>query len=205
MKQKIRNYFFAGLIAVVPISVTVFLIFFITEQLGGLWNFIFKMIPVVKNFPEPLLNVIGIILFLVLIMILGYLVQHYFGKAMMKRLEKLFMTIPFIKSIYSPAREITNTLFQNKTSFQKVVFIEYLHKDQYTMAFVTNEQLWKINDKDSVALFVPTSPNPTSGFFAVVPKDEVIETDLSVEEALKIIISSGMINTKEVKINDRKN
>ena len=115
------------------------------------------------------------------------------------------MSTPIIKNIYSPAKEIADTILNNKSTFKKVVFIEYLHKNQYTIAFVTSEKMWKINSKDSVTLFIPTSPNPTSGFFAVVPKDEVIESDLSVEYALKVIVSSGLIVTKEVEINDRKN
>ncbi|MGE3062934.1 MAG: DUF502 domain-containing protein [bacterium] len=203
MKEKLKNYFLSGLIAVVPISVTFFLIFFLVQQLGGLWDFVFKFIPVVKDFPDPLLSIIGIILFLVIILLLGYVIQHYLGRSLMKKFEKLFMSIPIVKNIYSPAREITNTLLQNKTSFQKVVFIEYLHKNQYTMAFVTNDRLWKINSKKATALFLPTAPNPTSGFFVVVPNDEIIETEMSIEEALKIIVSSGMINTREVQINDR--
>lgn len=205
MKTKIRNYFLSGLVAIVPLTITVFLLIFIVERMGGLWDAIFLLIPVVKNFPSPLLNLIGLAITLLLILLLGYLAQHYVGRVLMKKFEAMLLTIPFVRHIYSPAREITNTLLQNKTSFQKVVFIEYLHKNQYTIAFVTNDELWRINSKEAIALFVPTSPNPTSGFFAVVPKDEIVETDMSVEDALKIIISSGMIITKEVNIHDGKN
>ncbi|PIP14251.1 MAG: hypothetical protein COX48_01875 [bacterium (Candidatus Stahlbacteria) CG23_combo_of_CG06-09_8_20_14_all_34_7] len=205
MKQKIKTYFLAGLLVVIPIVVTAIFSFFIIEKVGGLWNIIFRTIPFVKNLPNNVINFVGLILSLVIIIFLGFIGQNYLGRFLFNISEKFFMSTPIIKNIYSPAKEIADTILNNKSTFKKVVFIEYLHKNQYTIAFVTSEKMWKINSKDSVTLFIPTSPNPTSGFFAVVPKDEVIESDLSVEYALKVIVSSGLIVTKEVEINDRKN
>jgi uncharacterized membrane protein len=205
MKEKISHYFLAGLLVVVPIVVTGIFIFFIVSKVGGMWNIIFRSIPYARDLPNAVINFVGLFLSLGLLIVLGYFGQNYLGRFLFNISEKFFLSTPIIRHIYSPARELTDTILNKKTTFKKVVFVEYLHKNQYTIAFVTNESAWKINSKEALTLFVPTSPNPTSGFFAVVPKDEVIEADFTVEEALKIIVSSGMIITKEVEINDRKN
>lgn len=205
MKEKIRNYFISGLIVLVPIVVTGFLVFFIVGKIGGIWGFIFRSIPYVRDIPSGVVNFIGLFISIGIIILFGYIGQNYLGKILFPIFEKLLMSMPIIRDIYTPAREITNTLFKNKASFEKVVYVEFLHKDQHTIAFVTSTDSWKINGNEAVTLFVPTSPNPTSGFFCVVPKDKVIETDLSVEDALKIIVSSGLIIPKSGNIDDRKN
>lgn len=196
MKNRIKNYFLTGIVVLVPVVITGFLVYFIANKIGGVWYIVFKNVPFINTLPSIAIDLIGVIISLFVILFAGYFTSNILGKYVLNLSERIVSKMPFVKSIYSSAKELTNTIFLNKSSFNRVVFLEFLHEGQYTIAFVTSDN-WVINEKESVTLFVPTSPNPTSGFFVVVEKTNIIETDITVEEGLKLLVSSGMVFSRK--------
>lgn len=205
MKEKLKNYFLSGTIVLVPIVITIFVVFFVIARVGGIWGILFRSIPYVKDFPIPVINIIGLLISIALILFIGYLASNFLGKYLIQLFERLFYRAPLIKDIYFPAKEIMNTLFQKKSSFKKVVYVKFFNEGQYTIGFVTSEDVWTINGEEAYTLFLPTAPNPTGGFFCIVPKNQVVESDISVEDGIKIIVSSGMVYNKKGEINAEKN
>ena len=139
---------------------------------------------------------------MLIIIIIGFIGSNIVGKYVFDIPGRILRNTPVIKNIYTSAKELTDTLFLNKSSFSRVVMIEFLHKGQFTVAFVTSEKKWKINGKDAVTVFVPTSPNPTGGFFSIIAEEDTQATDLTVEEGLKLIVSSGMVFSRKGEINN---
>ncbi|MEO0288023.1 MAG: DUF502 domain-containing protein [candidate division WOR-3 bacterium] len=203
MKQRLKQLFISGILVIVPLFVTVLFVTFVISKLGGFWGFIFKSIPYVRNLPVFVINFIGFILSMVLIIILGYIGEMYIGKYLITFFENVLLSTPFVKNIYMPTKEIVNQLFQQKKkSFKRVVFVNYFNRDMYTIGFVTNDEKWFVDGEEALSIFIPTSPNPTSGFFAVVKKKDIIETDFTLEEAFNIIVTSGLFMNKNGEITD---
>jgi uncharacterized membrane protein len=177
----------------------------VISKLGGFWGFIFKSIPYVRNLPVFVINFIGFVLSMILIIILGYIGEMYIGKYLISFFENVLLSTPFVKNIYMPTKEIVNQLFQQKKkSFKRVVFVNYFNRDMYTIGFVTNDEKWFIDGEEALSIFIPTSPNPTSGFFAVIKKKDVVETDFTLEEAFNIIVTSGLLMNRNGEIDGRK-
>lgn len=201
MKGRIKNYFLSGLLFLVPLAVTVFLTIFIVNRIGGMWEQIFVNVPFLKTLPVIVIDIIGVIVSFLIIIIIGFIGSNIVGRYIFDIPGRILRNTPIVKNIYMSAKELTDTLFLNKSSFSRVVLIEFLHKDQYTVAFVTSEDKWTVDGEKAVTVFVPTSPNPTGGFFSIVPLSKTQETDLSVEEGLKLIVSSGMVFSRKGRIN----
>ncbi|HAF08261.1 MAG: Uncharacterized protein XD76_1728 [candidate division TA06 bacterium 32_111] len=205
MKKRLKQLFISGILVIVPLFVTIIFVTFIISKLGGFWGFVFKNIPYIKNLPVFVINFIGFILSLILIIVLGYIGEMYIGRYLISFFENFFLSTPFVKNIYMPTKEIVNQLFQQrKKSFKRVVFVHYFNKEMYTIGFVTNDEKWFIDGEEALSIFIPTSPNPTSGFYAVIKKKDVIETDFTLEEAFNIIVTSGLFMTKNGEIDGRK-
>ena len=187
MWQIIKRRIFAGLIALMPIMATYWIIRLLFDFLD--------------RFSDPLLKIIGvqipglgIILTILFIFIIGLFVTNVLGRTVLRWSEIAVAKVPIVSTIYNSIKQITGA-FSGSTakSFQRVVLIEYPRKNLWTMAFVTNESKNKIGDL-FYHLFVPTTPNPTSGVFIIVPKNDAIHPDISVESGLKTIVSGGIID-----------
>ena len=193
--NKLRNYFIAGIVAIIPIGITLYLTMFIIEISS-------KLIPKEINpnnylpFSIPGLE---IILSLILITFIGGLSVSFVGKKILQLINDLFKKIPFLRTIYSAINQMTES-FTNKDGGKKsVVLIEYPRKGSWAVGFATKDNSGEISKKtnsDLVNVFVPTTPNPTSGFLLMFPKKEVIYLDMTFEEASKFIVSAGTSNTK---------
>ena len=193
--NKLRNYFIAGIVAIIPIGITLYLTMFIIEISS-------KLIPKEINpnnylpFSIPGLE---IILSIILITFIGGLSVSFIGKKILQLINDLFKKIPFLRTIYSAINQMTES-FTNKDGGKKsVVLIEYPRKGSWAVGFATKDNSGEISKKtnsDLVNVFVPTTPNPTSGFLLMFPKKEVIYLDMTFEEASKFIVSAGTSNTK---------
>jgi uncharacterized membrane protein len=142
---------------------------------------------------------IGFILMLLIFIGVGYATQHFFGKEALRVTERTFKKIPIAKTIYSTVQQITTAFIQDRTSFQKVVLVEYPRKGLYTIGFLTGETQGEVQEKtksECVNVFLPTTPNPTSGWLVLVPKEDIILLGMSVEQGLKFIISGGVVVPK---------
>jgi uncharacterized membrane protein len=196
LKKKLKQIFLTGLAVTIPIGLTLYILFFLIDIMDGL----LKVIPT-KYHPDTLLGIhipgLGIIVTLVLIFISGLITTSYVGYKIVRSGEDLVSRIPFVRSIYKAIKQISDNMFMDqRNSFKKVVLLEFPRKGIYTIGFVTGMPGWEVQKKtgkNSISVFVPTTPNPTSGYLLIVPEEELIQIDMSVEEALTFIISVGII------------
>ena len=187
---KLRNYFITGIVVLVPIGITLYLTkFFI--QISS------KIIPNEIN-PNSYLPFaipgIEILLSIILITIIGGLSLSFIGKKVLQIFNDILKRIPILRTIYSAIGQMAETLAPNKTSRKSVVLIEYPRKGSWAVGFATKEnkgEISKKTNKELINVFVPTTPNPTSGFLLMFPKDEVVYLDMTFEEASKFIVSAG--------------
>lgn len=190
MISHFKRIIFTGLLAIVPVALTFYILKVVFTVLDNLTSPIFKRMDIY-------IPGLGILLTLLLVYLLGIFVTNVLGKRFLHWLETLIKNIPLVNTIYKTIKQIIQAFTGTaEKKFQSVVFIEYPRKDLWTLAFVTGESK---NDKDVefYHLFVPTTPNPTSGVFIIIPKNDSIETELNVEEALKSVISGGMLAPKQ--------
>tara|TARA_Y100000992_G_scaffold271617_1_gene212675 strand:- start:733 stop:1359 length:627 start_codon:yes stop_codon:yes gene_type:complete len=188
---KLRNYFITGIVVLVPIGITLYLTkFFISVSS--------KLIPYnlnPNNYLPFAIPGLEILLSVVFITIIGGISLSFIGKRILKFVNDLFKRIPILRTIYSAIGQMTESLAPNKKNNKKsVVLIQYPRKGSWAVGFATKDNKGEISKKinsDLVNVFVPTTPNPTSGFLLMFPKDEIIYLDMSFEEASKFIVSAG--------------
>jgi len=191
--SRIRNYFIAGIVVLIPIGITVYLTIFIISISS-------KILPKEIN-PNHYLpySVPGleIIISLILITLIGWLSLSFLGKKLLDLFNNILKKIPILRTIYSAIGQMTQTFTKNDSSKKNVVLIEYPRKGSWAVGFATKDNTGEIKskiNKNLVNVFVPTTPNPTSGFLLMFPKEEVIYLDMTFEEASKFIVSAGTSN-----------
>jgi uncharacterized membrane protein len=187
---KLRNYFFTGIIVLVPIGFTLYLSKFLI-------NFSTKLVPAGLN-PNTYLPYsipgIEIILTIIFISIVGGLSLSFIGKKFLQLVDDLFKRIPILRTIYSAIGQMTDSFREQEGNKKSVVLVEYPRKGSWAVGFATKENTGEIKTKTKLNLvnvFVPTTPNPTSGFLLMIPKEELVYLDMTFEEASKFIVSAG--------------
>ena len=190
---RIRNYFIAGVVVLIPISITVYLTLFLVSISS-------KILPKELN-PNYYLpySVPGleIIISVIIITLIGWLSLSFIGKRLLNVFNNVLKKIPILRTIYSAIGQMTETFTSTDAVKKNVVLVEYPKKGTWAVGFATKENSGEISDKAKrklINVFVPTTPNPTSGFLLMFPKEEVIYLDLTFEEASKFIISAGTSN-----------
>ena len=190
---RIRNYFITGVVVLIPISITVYLTLFLVSISS-------KILPKELN-PNYYLpyNVPGleIIISVIIITLIGWLSLSFIGKKLLNIFNNVLKKIPILRTIYSAIGQMTETFTSTDAVKKNVVLVEYPKKGTWAVGFATKENSGEISDKAKrklINVFVPTTPNPTSGFLLMFPKEEVIYLDLTFEEASKFIISAGTSN-----------
>jgi uncharacterized membrane protein len=138
-------------------------------------------------------TIFGLCFSVLFIYFVGFFVTTFIGKRLFEFGEKLIGKVPFVRGLYSAAKKLTDSIFSKKTAFKKVVLIQFPQQNHYAIAFVTTDKKWELDGKKYVNVFVPTTPNPTSGWYLVVPEEEIYEVDFTVEEGLKALISAGIV------------
>lgn len=194
-----RRYLVAGLLVWVPVGVTILIIKFLVD----LMDQTLLLLPASVQ-PANLLGFripgLGIVLTLVVVFVTGMVVTNLFGRQLMRIGELVLARIPVVRSIYSSVKQLTETLFSNSgQSFRKVVLVPYPHPGSWTMGFLTGVGSGEVRDRlgrEVMNVFVPTTPNPTSGFFLIVPREDVVELDMSVDDGLKMLLSVGVVQPK---------
>ena len=187
---RIRNYFITGVVVLIPISITVYLTLFLVSISS-------KILPKELN-PNYYLpyNVPGleIIISVIIITLIGWLSLSFIGKRLLNVFNNILKKIPILRTIYSAIGQMTETFTSTEAVKKNVVLVEYPKKGTWAVGFATKENSGEISSKTKkklVNVFVPTTPNPTSGFLLMFPKEEIIYLDLTFEEASKFIISAG--------------
>ena len=190
---RLRNYFITGIVVLVPIGITLYLTkFFISVSS----NLIPKEINPNSYLPFSIPG-LEIILSVIFITVVGSLSLSFIGKKILQLVNDLFKRIPILRTIYSAIGQMTESLAPNKNKRKSVVLVEYPRKVSWAVGFATKDnkaEISKKTNKNLVNVFVPTTPNPTSGFLLMFPKEEVLYLDMSFEEASKFIVSAGTSN-----------
>ena len=195
--SKLRNYFITGVLVLIPIGVTVYLTLFFIKIFA-------KILPQEinpNNYLPYSIPGLEIIISIIVITVIGWLSLSFLGKKLVKLVNDIFKRIPFLRTVYSAIGQMTQSFAQSRKSKKKsVVLVEYPRKGSWAVGFATQKNTGEIAskiNKDLINVFVPTTPNPTSGFLLMFPKDEIIYLDMSFEDASKFIVSAGTSNPRE--------
>jgi uncharacterized membrane protein len=200
----IKKFIFAGILVWLPIIATVWIIKFLVN----LFDQLITIIPV-KYQPDTLLGIhipgLGIILAVIIVLLTGILVTNFLGRQIMLWLDIILKRVPIIGPLYNTIKQVLNTIMSSDgKSFHKVLLIEYPREGLWSIALQTSEASEQLNkaadQKEMLAAFIPTTPNPTSGFLVMVPKEKARELDMSVDQAFKIIVSLGTLSINDAKV-----
>ncbi|MDR1103973.1 MAG: DUF502 domain-containing protein [Endomicrobium sp.] len=206
LSVSIKKYMIMGLIVIIPLWLMYFVIAILFKWVSSF------TLPIIKYFliDNYWIQVVGKIssfcLSLISIIILGFIANRAFGKKTLVSIEKLIEKLPIFGTVHSAAKQFVNFIFgkDSKKSFKQVVFVPYPTKDVYSVAFLTGEQ--KVNNEKRICVFMPTTPNPTTGFLFLRKEEDIIYTNHSVEQAFQFIISVGVIemdkNSKKIQLKE---
>ncbi len=194
-----KRYFLAGLILWAPLSITIWVITWIFDALDS-------VLPIALR-SEVLFGVhipgFGVLVVVALILVTGFLAANLIGQKLVEFWEALMRRIPLVRSIYSSVKQVSDTILApNGQAFRQAVLVQYPRHGSWTIGFVTGtpaQQVVGYLPTDSVSIYVPTTPNPTSGFFLMMPRAEIVELDIPVDAALKYVVSMGTVAPRVVK------
>ena len=195
--QRMRAYFFAGILVIAPISITLYLAWLF---IGFVDSKVTPLIPLKYN-PETYLPFalpgLGLLILVLTLMLIGALTAGFMGRLWMRLTERVLARMPVIRNIYSAVKQIFETVLADKSAaFREAVLVEYPRRGIWAIAFITGRtegEVQNITEEECTNIFLPTTPNPTSGFLLFVPKKDLISLSMTVEEAIKMVISGGII------------
>lgn len=195
MLKFLQRHFLTGLLAITPLAITSWILWRFYELVSGTMRPWLGRVPALSDaYPEFFLTLIGAIVFVMLITLVGLFTRNLIGMAFFRLLERFFQQIPVVKSLFSAIKQISSVFLQDqRKAFQKVVVFAYPREGMYSLGFVTRDEV----DDDLVTIFLPTAPNPTSGYMLLVPRVDVKTLDIPIEDAIKLIVSGGSIMTTE--------
>lgn len=207
LKQNLKSDLIAGLLVVIPLATTIWLSVSTAKWAIDLFTRIPKQINPFDGLDPFLTNIlnfsVGLAVPLLSILLIGLMARNIVGRWLLDFGEQLLQAIPLAGSVYKTLKQILETLLgDSKTKFRRVVLVEYPRKGIWTIGFVTGKvssQLQTHVEKEAISVFIPTTPNPTSGWYAIVPQTEAIDLDISIEDAFKVLISGGIVSPDTVK------
>ena len=193
----LRKYFMAGLLVLIPIAITVWVLGTVINAMDGVLHILPK-----AWHPDLLIGThipgFGVILALLIVILTGFLAANFLGKRVLVWWDKFLNRIPVVRSIYGSVKQVSDTLFSDGgNAFRKALLVQYPRAGMWTIAFQTgtpSPEVAKLLTPDYVSVYIPTTPNPTSGFFIMLPMADVIPLDMSVDEALKYVVSMGVVS-----------
>ena len=200
MLKHLRRYVVAGLLVWLPLAVTFWLLRIVVTIMDSWLDRVFALLPP-QYHPDQLIGIdipgLGVIFTILLLILTGVFAANFVGRAFVNGWESLLHRVPVVRPVYSAVKQFAELVFSDKSqSFKKVLLIQYPRIGVYSLAFQTSSELGEVQGRtgeDVVCTFVPTTPNPTSGFIIIVPRRDIIELDMEVDEALKMIISLGVV------------
>jgi len=201
--RSFKQYFITGLLVWLPMGITVWVLTWLVGLLDGIFLAVLhaadSLIPGMHKLAEALRGVpgLGVILVALVILATGVFVANMFGQWWLRKWDSLMNRIPVVRSIYTSVKQVADTLFSGSgNAFSKALLVQYPRQGSWTIAFLTGTpggEVARHLNQAMVSVYVPTTPNPTSGFFLMMPQADVIELDMSVDDALKYIISMGVV------------
>jgi uncharacterized membrane protein len=206
LSVSIKKYMIMGLIVIIPLWLMYFVIAILFKWVSSFTLPIIKYFLIDNYWIQVVGKVSSFCLSLISIIILGFIANKAFGKKTLISIEKLIEKLPIFGTVHSAAKQFVNFIFgkDSKKSFKQVVFVPYPTKDVYSVAFLTGEQ--KVNNEKRICVFMPTTPNPTTGFLFLMKEEDIIYSNHSVEQAFQFIISVGVIemdkNSKKIQLKE---
>jgi uncharacterized membrane protein len=205
LSMNLKKYIFAGLLVWLPLAITLWVLSWLVGVLDGIFANVLQglgnLLPQAFNDSfAHLQNIrgLGVVLVFLVLVLTGALASNVFGNWLVKQWDKLFTHIPIVKSIYTSVKKVSDTLFSsNGNAFRKALLIQYPRQGAWTIAFQTGAPSGEVSQhlgEGFISVYVPTTPNPTSGFFLLVPSKDIVELDMSVDEALTYVISMGAVS-----------
>ncbi len=199
--MRVRRYLLTGLASILPLGATIFIIWFLVKNLGNILAGMIRLFPFMSRMPDIVLTIMGFFLLLVILIAVGAVAESLLGRWTFRLIEASFKRLPLIRSVYTPAKQLTDALFVDRKSLKRVVIVEYPRKGIYSIGFVTLEEEIPIKGRSKgYLIFVPSTPNPTTGWLILVPKRDIIPTPLSVDEGIRLIISGGIVYSDKLKV-----
>lgn len=210
LNPRIRNVFITGLLITLPIALTYFILQFLFKNLDALSPVFTKVLidlgaPIPEGYRIPAL---GLVITLLIVLAVGWFTTNFFGKRLILLGENIVGKIPFVRRIYKGSKQVVQSIAHADTrAFRKVVLIEFPRRGMLAIGFVTGEARGEVQQNtcdDVLNVFVPTMPNPTSGFLVFAPPEELTEIDMSIEDGVKYVVSGGIVTTERLKITEAK-
>ena len=210
LNPRIRNVFITGLLITLPIALTYFILQFLFKNLDALSPVFTKVLidlgaPIPEGYRIPAL---GLVITLLIVLAVGWFTTNFFGKRLILLGENIVGKIPFVRRIYKGSKQVVQSIAHADTrAFRKVVLIEFPRRGMLAIGFVTGEARGEVQQNtcdDVLNVFVPTMPNPTSGFLVFAPPEELTEIDMSIEDGVKYVVSGGIVSTERLKITEAK-
>lgn len=197
MSNKLKSYFITGLLVIVPLYITIYILTLIVGFMEGVYFLLPEMLRPDTYLPFRIPG-LGVLITLGTILAVGVVTQNFMGKWLLHLAEKLLSKVPVIRIVYNASKQFMETFFaKGHEGFRKVALVEFPSKDLWALGFLTGkvcEELQKKTPEEMLNVFLPTTPNPTSGYYAIIPKKDVIILDMSIEDAFKVIMTGGMVN-----------
>lgn len=196
---RLRGSFLTGLVVIAPVGLTIWLLLTVIGWIDG---FVLPLVPQTMR-PEQYIGInlrgVGVIIFLLFTIVVGWVAKGIIGRSMISFAEGLVDRMPVVRSVYSGIKQISETVFaQSERSFDKACLVQYPRRGIWAVGFISTTAKGEVSERAETAgplisVFVPTTPNPTSGFLLFFPKEDVIELDMTVEDAAKLVISAGLV------------
>ena len=196
--NRVKNYLLTGVIVTAPVAITVYMSYHLVVWINSVTSHLIPQQWKIGNFVPYAVPGLGLVLLIAALMLVGMLTTGYVGKFFVKLWERIIRKMPVVSSFYSLMKQIFETFLSQKSrSFSEVVLVQYPRKDLWTIAFVSKDETGgEVADKvgqKMLSIYVPTTPNPTSGFLIFVPENDVIKLDMSVEDGIKYVLSCGIV------------
>ena len=205
--SKLKNYFLTGIIVAAPVAITAYMSYHLVIWINEITS---RLIPQqwrIGNFVPYAVPGLGLILLIIGLLVIGMITTGYVGKFFVKLWERIIRKMPIVSSFYSLMKQIFETFLSQKSrSFSEVVLVQYPRPGLWTIAFVakdeTQGEIALKTEQQMMSIYVPTTPNPTSGFLIFVPKNDVIKLDMSVEDGIKYVLSCGIVTPQDLEEQD---
>ena len=210
LQRRLRNVFITGLLITLPIALTYFILQFLFKNLDALSPVFTKILidlgaPIPEGYRIPAL---GLVITLLIVLAVGWFTTNFFGKRLIQLGENIVGKIPFVRRIYKGSKQVVQSIAHADTrAFRKVVLIEFPRRGMLAIGFVTGEARGEVQEntfEDVLNVFVPTMPNPTSGFLVFAPPEELTEIDMTIEDGVKYVVSGGIVTKEGLKIIETK-
>ena len=190
--RHLRNTFLAGILAAIPLVATYFVLRFLFVSLDGIFQ------PVVKFLVGRSLPGVGLVALIILVYLLGLIAANVIGRTLIRWFDAGMSRTPVIKYIYSASKQVVDSLRRLQgVPFKKVVIVEFPKAGMYSLAFVTGQPV-EFKGQKKIPLFIPHTPNPMTGFLVLLSTDQIIDTDMTIEDAMKMVLSDGLLSPKAI-------